>query len=85
MAVRFAYKVNNKSLTYGGEFALGLTQIMSIPLKLNIQESVVVNRKYKESYKMYAPPTYIESARVQKEEQSALLLIDMLKRFPPEF
>ncbi len=58
--------------------SLVFTQIMSIPLKLNIQGSGSKTENIKESYKMYAPPAYIESAGT-KEEQSALFTIDVKK------
>lgn len=76
-----AYKVNNKYLlTYGGIPVFGLYQIMSIPLKLNIQESRVVKPKIsKKAIKcMHRLP--ILNQRVQKKNNQHSLL-SMLKRF----
>ena len=80
-----AYKVNNKYLlTYGGIPVFGL-----YPDYLNTVE-VAYTRIYgskieniKESYKMYAPPAYNESAGT-KEETSAFFTVDV-KKTSPEF
>lgn len=80
-----AYKVNNKYLlTYGGIPVFGLypDYVNTVEVEYtSIQGSKTAN--VKESYKMYAPPAYIESAGT-KEEQSALFTIDV-KKVSPEF
>lgn len=80
-----AYKVNNKYLlTYGGIPVFGLypDYVNTVEVEYTrIQGSKTEN--IKESYKMYAPPAYSESAGT-KEEQSALFTIDV-KKVSPEF
>ncbi|TGC20876.1 arylsulfatase, partial [Salmonella enterica subsp. enterica serovar Enteritidis] len=70
--------------TYGGIPVFGLypDYVNTVEVEYTrIQGSKTEN--IKESYKMYAPPAYIESAGT-KEEQSALFTIDV-KKVSPEF
>ncbi|MDV2059197.1 aryl-sulfate sulfotransferase [Salmonella enterica] len=80
-----AYKVNNKYLlTYGGIPVFGL-----YPDYVNTVEVEYTRiygkkvEKIKESYKMYAPPAYNESAGT-KEETAAYFTVDV-KKVDPQF